>query len=125
MFKELQDDPLGLFLIRESRISHVQLDSWLLSKSGIRAISESASMRDDKPVSKGSFSRTLHQARENAHKAIYDVLLLQYLGLLPSDMLERLVEIGNTLVMLRTGEVGYERLVEARDVLERAMSSVS
>lgn len=122
--KELQDDPLGLFLIGESRISHVQLDTWLLSKSSIRAISESAAMRDGKPVSKGSFSRTLCQARENAHKAIYDVLILQYFGLIPSDMLERLAQIGNTLVMLRTGGVDYARLVEARNALERAMSSV-
>ena len=116
---------MGLFLIGKGRISRVQLDSWLLFKSGNRPVSRNAAMRDGRPVSKGSFSRTLYQGRENAQRAIYDVLLLQYFGLIPSDMLERLAQIGNTLVMLRTSEVGYGRLMEARNALELAMSSLT
>ena len=58
---------------------------------------EKAAMRLDKKVSRGSFNRTLRQARLNVIKAIYTVLLLGYVGVLKSPELEPYLELGSAL----------------------------
>jgi hypothetical protein len=48
-------------------------------------------------VSRGSFNRTLKQARENVIQAIYTILLLGYLGILDSTNLNPYMEISHKL----------------------------
>jgi hypothetical protein len=48
-------------------------------------------------VSRGSFNRTLAQARENTIKSVYTLILLGYLGMLDTPNLEPYVEIANRI----------------------------
>jgi hypothetical protein len=48
-------------------------------------------------ISRGSFNRTLKQAKDNVIKSIYTMLLLGYLGIFESTTLEPYIEIANKL----------------------------
>ena len=48
-------------------------------------------------VSRGSFNRTLAQARRNVVKSIYTVILLGYLGVFDTPRLDPYIEIGNKI----------------------------
>ena len=122
--KIIRGDSLGLFLIDGAHISQAQLDSWLLTKADERSLSELAGMRDGKAVTKGSFSRTLYQARQNARRAICTILLLEYLDLLSPDVLVQIGEIGKTLGILRTTDGGRDRLGDAKIAIEQAIDSI-
>ncbi|MCK4633420.1 hypothetical protein KAT42_01195 [Candidatus Bathyarchaeota archaeon] len=59
---------------------------------------EKAKLRQTKAaVSRGSFNRTLRQAKKNAIQSIYTVLLLGYFGLLESTDLYPYLEASNKL----------------------------
>ena len=48
-------------------------------------------------ISRGSFNRTLKQAKDNVIKSIYTILLLGYLGVFESTTLDPYLEIANKL----------------------------
>jgi len=59
---------------------------------------EKANLRLTKAtISRGSFNRTLKQAKENVTKSIYTVILLGYLGIFESTTLDPYLEIANKL----------------------------
>ena len=97
------EDPLVKAMMRRCLLTGPQLETLLIDLFadeilGRRlGIEEKASLRLGKKVSRGSFNRTLRQARLNVIKAIYTVLLLGYLGVLASPELEPYVELGSAL----------------------------
>jgi hypothetical protein len=98
------NDPIARILAKDSHLTKTQLETLLIDvlaeniagKSVI--FEEKARLRLTKAkISRGSFNRTLKQAKDNVIKSIYTVLLLGYLGIFESTTLEPYIEIANKL----------------------------
>lgn len=98
------DDPITKILSKNSHLTRTQLETLLIdllceNVSG-KALKyeEKAQLRLTRAkISRGAFNRTLAQAKRNAVKAIYTLILLGYLGLFDSTTLTPYLEIANNL----------------------------
>ena len=97
-------DPIAKRLIKNSNLTKIQLETLLIdilaqNMSGkTLKYEEKARLRLIKAgVSRGSFNRTLKQARRNVIQAIYTILLLGYLGVFDSTNLSPYLEISHKL----------------------------
>lgn len=102
--KQVLKDPIVNILYKNSHITKIQLETLLIDllSENISGKSlkydEKAKMRLRKSkISRGSFNRTLKQAKNNAVKSIYTLLLLGYLGLFESTTLRPYLEVANKL----------------------------
>jgi hypothetical protein len=97
-------DPIVKIVAQNSHLTKTQLETLLidilsenLSGKSLK-YDEKASLRLTKAkISRGSFNRTLRQAKENVIKSIYTVLLLGYLGIFETTTLDPYLEIANKL----------------------------
>jgi hypothetical protein len=98
------NDPIAAILARNSHLTKTQLETLLIDVLA-ESISGKQLKYDDKAhlrltkakISRGSFNRTLAQAKENVVKSIYTVLLLGYLGVFEDTTLDPYLEIANKL----------------------------
>ena len=97
-------DPIVEILLKNSQLTKTQLETLLIDLlaekiSGKRIAYETkAKMRLIKSgVSRGSFNRTLAQARNNTIRSIYTLILLGYLGVLDTPNLDPYIEIANRI----------------------------
>jgi hypothetical protein len=98
------NDPVVKILSKKSHLTKTQLETLLIDVlaeniSGKQLkYDEKASFRLIKAkISRGAFNRTLKQSKENVIKSIYTVLLLGYLGIFESTILDPYLEIANKL----------------------------
>jgi hypothetical protein len=98
------NDPIVKILAKNSHLTKTQLETLLidvLSENIARKplkYEEKARLRLTKAkISRGSFNRTLKQAKENIVKSVYTILLLGYLGVFESTSLDPYLEIANKL----------------------------
>lgn len=79
-------DPIMVILLKNSNLTKIQYESLLIDyftdnmTDNILTYDNKAIYRSKK-VSRGSFSRTLSQARRNIISSIYTILLLSYVGI--------------------------------------------
>jgi hypothetical protein len=93
-------DPIAVILLKNSNLTKIQYESLLIDYftdniSDFMLTYENKSLYRSKKVSRGSFSRTLSQARKNIISSIYTILLLNYVGIydtLPFDDYKNLAE---------------------------------
>ncbi len=97
-------DPIVHILASNSALTKTQLETFLIdvlaeTLSGKQLkYDEKAKLRLTKAeISRGSFNRTLRQAKDNIVKSIYTVLLLGYLGVFEDTKLDPYLEIANKL----------------------------
>lgn len=100
----LTSDPIIKTLIKNSNITKTQMETLLIDilsqniSGKTLKYEEKAKLRLMKAgVSRGSFNRTLKQARKNVIQAIYTVFLLGYLGIFDSTNLAPYLEISHKL----------------------------
>jgi hypothetical protein len=98
------DDPIVKILAKNSQLTKTQLETLLIDilaqniSGKLLNYDEKAKLRLTKArISRGSFNRTLNQAKENVIKSVYTVLLLGYLGIFESTTLDPYLEIANKL----------------------------
>ena len=98
------NDPIVKILAKNSQLTKTQLETLLIdvlaeNMAGKQLkYDEKARLRLTKAkISRGSFNRTLKQAKDNVIKSIYTVLLLGYLGVFESTTLDPYLEIANKL----------------------------
>ena len=116
-------DPIVKILVKNGNLTKTQLETLLidilaenLSGKSLK-YDEKAKIRIS-AVSRGSFNRTLRQARWNVIQSIYTILLLGYLGVFEDTRLDPYLEVANKLQtymkahrnMLRKPEVRNEQL---------------
>jgi len=97
-------DPIVKIIAAESHLTKTQLETLLIDvlseniAGKALKYDEKARMRLIKSqISRGSFNRTLRQAKENVTRSIYTVILLGYLGVFESTTLDPYLEIANKL----------------------------
>ncbi|MEM2455399.1 MAG: hypothetical protein QXN21_05610, partial [Candidatus Bathyarchaeia archaeon] len=100
----LNKDPIFKILLKNSNLTKVQAETFLIDILAEKIVNkklvyeEKAKLRLLKAgVSRGSFNRTLAQARKNIIKSIYTVILLGYLGIFDDPRLEPYIEIANKI----------------------------
>lgn len=98
------NDPLAKTLLKNSHLTEIQAETLLIDVYSERlydekiSFTEKAALRTStKNISRGSFNRTLKQARVNMIKSVWTVLLLGYLGLLETPSLSPYIEASNKL----------------------------
>ena len=98
------NDPVVKILSKNSQLTKTQLETLLIDILAENIAGkplnydEKASLRLIKAkLSRGSFNRTLKQAKENVIKSIYTILLLGYLGVFEDTTLDPYLEIANKL----------------------------
>ena len=113
------DDPITKILSKTSNLTKIQLETLLIDilaeNYADKALNydEKGRLRLTKAgVSRGSFNRTLSQAKANVTESIYTILLLGYLGVLQSSSLTPYLEAANKL---QTYTSAYKELVEGKD----------
>ncbi|MFX0209457.1 MAG: hypothetical protein ACFFDT_25965 [Candidatus Hodarchaeota archaeon] len=102
--KRALDEPIVKILLKNSNLTKIQLETLLIdvladnySGKSLK-YSEKASLRLIKSkISRGSFQRTLVQAKQNAIKGVYTILLLGYLGIFEGTSLDPYLEVANKL----------------------------
>jgi len=97
-------DPLVKTLANNSHLTATQLETLLIDvlaanlASKPLLYSEKAKLRQTKTeISRGSFNRTLRQAKQNIIKSIYTILLLGYFGIFDTPELSPYLEVANKL----------------------------
>jgi len=102
--KSSLNDSIVNILSKNSNLTKIQLETFLIdvlseNLSGKQLkFDEKARLRLTKAqISRGSFDRTLKQAKENVVKSVYTILLLGYLGIFKETTLDPYVEIANKL----------------------------
>jgi hypothetical protein len=95
-------DPVAAILLKNSNLTTIQFETLIIDfltlniTDNILSFKEKAILRSKK-VSRGSFSRTLSQARSNIISSIYTLLLLSYLGVLDSNPFEEYRDLSQKL----------------------------
>ena len=102
--KGIINDPLAKILSKNSQLTEIQLETLLIDLLSERLLdrkisNEAKSMLriENKKISRGSFNRTLQQAKKNMTSSILTVLLLGYIGVLDSPDLSPFLETSNKL----------------------------
>ena len=97
-------DPVATLLASNSHLTKTQLETLVIDTLSENLAGkhlnydEKALLRPTKAkISRGSFNRTLKQAKENVIKSIYTVLLLGYLGVFENTTLDPYLEVANKL----------------------------
>lgn len=98
------NDPIAKIVAANSHLTTTQLETLLIDTLADN-ISGKSLKYDEKArlrltkgkISRGAFSRTLKQARQNVTKSIYTVILLGYLGLFETTTLDPYLEVANQL----------------------------
>ncbi len=98
------EDPLAKTLAKNSNLTKTQLETLLIDALSENLASkqlkyeEKAKLRQTKAaISRGSFNRTLRQAKKNIIQSIYTILLLGYFGILEDTSLTPYLEVANKL----------------------------
>jgi hypothetical protein len=97
-------DPIAKILLKTSNLTKTQLETLLIDilaeNHAEKPLNydEKGKLRLTKTaVSRGSFNRTLAQAKKNVTESMYTILLLGYLGVIQSTSLEPYLEVANKL----------------------------
>lgn len=99
---EVFQDPIVQVLLQHSNLTGIQFESLLISLLGEELAGkrlsgqERAKLRRERAdLTRGSFNRTVGQARNNVVASIYTILLLGYVGLFDTPELEPFLEIAS------------------------------
>ncbi len=111
------EDPISRILAKSSNLTKIQLETLLIDvlaeNIALKRLKyeEKANFRQTKAaISRGSFNRTLQQAKKNVVQSIYTILLLGYLGVLEDVSLTPYLEVANKLKAYREA---YRDLADA------------
>ncbi len=125
----ISSDPIAKSLLENSHLTKTQLETFLIdvlagkTAHKILTYEKKAKLRlITTGVSRGSFNRTLAQARKNVIKSIYTLILLGYLGLFETTNLEPYVEIANKI---QTYTEAYRELLTSKKTSDEHLRIVN
>jgi len=102
------DDPIAKILSKNSNLTKTQLETLLIDILAENLTSkelkydEKAKLRQTKAqISRGSFNRTLKQAKRNTIQSIYTIILLGYFGIFEDTTLTPYLNIATKLKVYR------------------------
>ena len=122
----LQDDEIGNFLMKNIKLSKVQLDTLLITIADKQEISLNKMIlkRDNRVVSKGSFNRTLKQAKKNVEISLFTIIALEYFSIIEKNHIINLIKIADTLKKISGNKLINENVITILDQLSYALTNV-
>lgn len=93
----LKNDEIGSYLVDRTSLTKSQLDTLLISIFDNNNLDVKVLQRDKGKVSKGSFSRTLKQAKNNVENSLFTLIILEYFSIIDKNHIIDLIKIGNVL----------------------------
>ena len=121
-------DPIVKMLAKNSNLTKTQLETLLIDilaanlAGKLLKTDEKAKLRLLKEgVSRGSFNRTLRQARRNVIQSIYTILLLGYLGVFEDTRLDPFLEVANKL---QTYMSAYKDMMRGEGIMDEHLRLV-
>ena len=118
MLEEIRNDIVATFLLQKSNLTDAQLDTILASETDGNLHFKSG-LREKGRVSKGSFARSLGQARANIKSSVYTFFLLAYLDLIPEESLAQFYRTGKMLGELKNAEPTQADLLKVIGAMEQ------
>ena len=89
----LTRDTLARFLFEQSGIPEAEFDVFLIEHRLRGNLIDKIAFKDTKPVTKGSYYRSLKQCRVRLKRALFSILLLSYLGMVDLALLNKLLSL--------------------------------
>jgi len=121
----LSKDHIAKYLINKSSFTETQLDTLLISIQKEKfTLKDQTMLRDIKKVSIGSFNRSLEQSKNNLEKALYTVILSEYLSIFSEDNLSKLIKIGELLKEFNNIELNKGKTLEILDQISYNISVI-
>ena len=120
-------DPIVKILVKNSNLTKTQIETLLIDILA-ENISGKSLKYDEKAkirlsaVSRGSFNRTLRQARWNIIRSIYTILLLGYLGVFEDTRLDPYLEVANKL---QTYMKAHRNMLEKPELMNEQLRIIS
>ena len=121
-------DPIVNILAENSNLTKIQLETLLIdvlasniARKSLNTEEKAKFRRLKEGISRGSFNRTLKQARRNVIKSIYTILLLGYLGVFESTQLDPFLEVSNKL---QTYTSAYKDLMKGEGIMDEHLRLV-
>ena len=116
-------DPIMAILLKNSNLTKIQYESLLINyftdnMTNNTLTYENKAIYRSKKVSRGSFSRTLSQARKNIVSSIYTILLLSYVGIYDSFPFEEYKHLAEKLSEYTVLTQDQDSL-ESRSIIKR------
>lgn len=123
------EDPITRILMKTSNLTKTQLETLLIDILAENYTDKSLNY-DEKgrlrltktAVSRGSFNRTLMQAKRNVTESVYTILLLGYLGIIQSTSLTPYLEAANKL---QTYTSAFKQLPEEKGDLTNQLRMIN
>lgn len=115
MLENVRRDVIASFLLQNSALTEVQLDT-ILASDVKGNLEYRSSLLERGKVSKGSFARTLRQGQKNIESSVYTLLLASYLNLVSGESLSQFSRTARMLTQLRDADADRSdliRLIEA------------
>jgi hypothetical protein len=129
VIEETLSDRILTALLLRSNLTGAQFETLLVDQLGHDMANKRLTRSDmahlrrgDKGISRGSFNRTLRQARENVVEAIHTVLLLGYCGLTESPSIAPFLEASERL-KTQTSQL-REAAQDEPEVYQRTVDSI-
>jgi len=123
------NDPIAKILLKTSNLTKIQLETLLIDILAENYTNkplnyeEKGRLRLTKAaVSRGSFNRTVAQAKKNVTESIYTILLLGYLGVIQSTSLAPYQEVSNKLQKYTTA---YKTLSEGPEDISTQLRMIN
>ena len=112
--------------MKNVKLSKVQLDTLLITllnddKSNLNKM---ISQRDNRKVSKGSFIRTLKQAKKNVESSLFTLIILEYFSIIEKSHIINLIKIADTLKKINSNKLINENVSIILDQLSYALTNV-
>lgn len=118
--KEVFNDPIVKNLLNNSNLTKKQLETFLIDILAENFLDnkvtyeEKAALRNSrKKITRGSFNRSLRQARRNLIKSIYTIMLLGYLGILDEINIYPYIEVANKI---KDFKMKYQDVLEKNEL---------
>ena len=124
----IDDDKLLEIILGNSHFTKPQIDSLMLAfqyRIEGYSLNEIIKMRDSGPVSKGSYLRTLSQAKNNFRKSLNTLLLVIYLGVLDTNTISSFTDLSERLNSLKDIEIPVEVIDEIDDIINEICDRIT
>ncbi len=111
-------------LLSKSSLTATQFEAFVLSRVEGN-LSTKIAMRRGKKITKGSFLRTLHQAKSNIEASLYTLFLLSYVGAIPPGKLGQLAKISELTSKVKESNPAKEDAERLLTALEDLLVGLS
>ena len=132
VIETFQDEILNI-LLENSNMTRKQFETLLIDTLADDLLQGETTSRarpklrtDRSSLSRGSFDRTLTQARRNIIEAVYTILLLGYIGLFETVELAPFLEVGSRLKVYveSRGKLNVDESREMRSTLSKELTEI-